>query len=148
LLGAFSGGWLSDYLESRGDRHAKLRVLCGCGIGLLLPGIIAPLMPSMLAHAAVIFVMFFFGSAATGPAGAYVQSITPEAMRAQFGAMYQFSLVLVGATLGPFLVGFTTDYVFADEQKVGWSLALTSLIANPIAAWLLWRAFKGTREQP
>ncbi|MGA1385067.1 MAG: MFS transporter, partial [Steroidobacteraceae bacterium] len=24
LLGAFSGGWLSDYLESRGDRHAKL----------------------------------------------------------------------------------------------------------------------------
>lgn len=148
LLGAFSGGWLSDYLESRGDRHAKLRVLCGCGIGLLLPGIIAPLMPSMLAHAAIIFVMFFFGSAATGPAGAYVQSITPEAMRAQFGAMYQFSLVLVGATLGPFLVGFTTDYVFADEQKVGWSLALTSLIANPIAAWLLWRAFKGTREQP
>jgi MFS family permease len=148
LLGAFSGGWLSDHLESRGDAHAKLRVLFGCGIGLVLPGIVAPLMPTMLAHAAVIFLMFFFGSAATGPAGAYVQSITPEAMRAQFGAMYQFSLVLVGATLGPFLVGFTTDYVFADEQKVGWSLVLTSLIANPIAAWLLWRAFKGTRGQP
>jgi len=148
LLGAFSGGWLSDRLESRGDRHAKLRVLCGCGIGLLLPGIVAPLMPTMLTHAAVIFFTFFFGSAATGPAGAYVQSITPEAMRAQFGAMYQFSLVLVGATLGPFLVGFTTDYVFADEQKVGWSLALTSLIANPIATWLLWRAFKETRGQP
>ena len=69
-------------------------------------------------------------------------------MRAQFGAMYQFSLVLVGATLGPFLVGFTTDYLFADEQKVGWSLALTSLIANPLATWLLWRAFKETRGSP
>jgi len=148
LLGAFSGGWLSDRLESRGDRHAKLRVLCGCGIGLLLPSIIAPLMPSMLSHAAVIFFTFFFGSAATGPAGAYVQSITPETMRAQFGAMYQFSLVLVGATLGPFLVGFFTDFIFVDEQKVGWSLALTSLIANPIATWLLWRALKGTRERP
>lgn len=148
LLGAFAGGLLSDRLESRGDPHAKLRVLCGCGFGLLLPGIIAPFMPSMLGHAAVIFFLFFFGSAATGPAGAYVQSITPDRMRAQFGAFYQLSLVLVGATLGPFMVGFTTDFVFADEQKIGWSMALTSLIANPIAAWLLWKAFKGTRAPP
>jgi hypothetical protein len=69
-------------------------------------------------------------------------------MRAQFGAFYQLSLVLVGATLGPFLVGVTTDYIFADEQKIGLSMALTSLLANPIAAWLLWRAFKATRERP
>ena len=148
LLGAFAGGLLSDRLESRGDGRAKMRVLCGCGFGLLLPGIVAPFMPSMLGHAAVIFFLFFFGSAATGPAGAYVQSITPDRMRAQFGAFYQLSLVLVGATLGPFLVGVTTDYIFADEQKIGLSMALTSLLANPIAAWLLWRAFKATRERP
>lgn len=147
LLGAFLGGALSDRLESRGDRIAKLRVLAGCGLGLLLPGIIAPFMPSMLSHAAVIFWMFFFGSAATGPAGAYVQSITPDAMRAQFGAAYQLSLVLVGATLGPFAVGFTTDYIFGDEQKIGSSLALTSAIANPLAVWLLWRAFSRARAR-
>ncbi len=148
LLGAFAGGLLSDRLESRGDSRAKLRVLCGCGFGLVLPGIVAPFMPSMLGHAAVIFFLFFFGSAATGPAGAYVQSITPDRMRAQFGAFYQLSLVLVGATLGPFMVGFTTDFVFADEQKIGWSMAITSLLANPIAAWLLWKSFKGTRAPP
>ncbi len=146
LLGALSGGWLSDQLESRGDTRAKLRVLCGCGLGLLLPGIVAPFMPSMHAHAAVIFFVFFFGSAATGPAGAYVQSISPEPMRAQFGAAYQLSLVLVGATLGPFLVGFMTDFLFADEKKIGLSLSLTSLLANPLAAWLLWKAFRRTRE--
>lgn len=145
LLGAFLGGSLSDRLESRGDSLAKLRVLAGCGFGLLLPGIIAPFMPSMLSHAAVIFWMFFFGSAAMGPAGAYIQSITPDTMRAQFGAAYQLSLVLVGATLGPFAVGFTTDYVFGDEQKIGGSLALTSAIANPLAAWLLWKAFSSAR---
>ena len=148
LLGAFAGGWLSDRLETRGDGTAKLRVLFGCGLGLLLPGIIAPFMPSMLSHAAVIFFMFFFGSAATGPAGAYVQSITPESMRAQFGAAYQLSLVLVGATLGPFLVGFMTDFVFGDEQKIGLSLAVTSLLANPLAAWLLWKALKEKRARP
>jgi MFS family permease len=148
LLGAFSGGWLSDRLESRGDPHAKLRVLCGCGLGLLLPGIVAPFMPSMHTHAAVIFFMFFFGSAATGPAGAYVQSISPEPMRAQFGAAYQLSLVLVGATLGPFMVGFMTDFLFADEQKIGLSMSLTSLLTNPLAAWFLWKAFRQTRERP
>lgn len=147
LLGAFLGGALSDRLESRGDRLAKLRVLAGCGLGLLLPGIVAPFMSSVVGHAAVIFWMFFFGSAATGPAGAYVQSITPDPMRAQFGAAYQLSLVLVGATLGPFAVGFTTDYIFGDEQKIGQSLALTSAVANPLAAWLLWRAFSRARAR-
>lgn len=147
LLGAFLGGALSDRLESRGDRLAKLRVLAGCGLGLLLPGIVAPFMSSVVGHAAVIFWMFFFGSAATGPAGAYVQSITPDPMRAQFGAAYQLSLVLVGATLGPFAVGFTTDYIFGDEQKIGRSLALTSAVANPLAAWLMWRAFSRARAR-
>jgi MFS family permease len=142
LLGAFTGGTLSDWLESRGDRRAKLRVLAACGIGLLLPAVVAPFMPSMVGHAAVIFLMFFFGSAATGPAGAHVQSITPDRMRAQFGAGYQLSLVLVGATLGPFAVGVLTDQVFGDESKIGLSMALVSAIANPVAAWLLWRAFR------
>lgn len=145
LLGAFIGGWLSDRLESRGDPRAKLRVLAGCGFGLLLPGIVAPFMPTMIGHAAVIFFMFLFGSAATGPAGAHVQSITPDRMRAQFGAWYQLSLVLVGATLGPFAVGFVTDHVLGDESRIGLSMALVSLVANPVAAWLLWRAYRHDR---
>ena len=35
VAGAFAGGTLSDWLEQRGDRHAKLRVLFGCCAGLL-----------------------------------------------------------------------------------------------------------------
>jgi MFS family permease len=142
LFGAFIGGALSDRLEANGDSRAKLRVLAGCGIGLLLPAVLAPLMPTMHGHAALILLTFFFGSAAMGPAGAFVQSITPDRMRAQFGAFYQFSLVLVGATLGPFAVGFVTDQVFGDEAKIGLSMALVAAVFNPIAAWLLWRAFR------
>ncbi|MCC6171709.1 MAG: MFS transporter [Gammaproteobacteria bacterium] len=148
VLGAFSGGVLADRLEQRGVAQAKLRVLCGCGLGLLLPSVIAPLMPTMYGHAALIFFTFFFGSAATGPAGAYVQQITPDRMRAQFGAAYQLSLALVGATVGPFAVGFITDQVFGDEQRLGLSMAIVSGVANPIAAWLLWRALRAARERP
>jgi len=148
LLGGFLGGALSDRLEANGDSRAKLRVLAACGIGLLLPAVLAPLMPTMIGHAAVISLTFFFGSAAMGPAGAFVQSITPDRMRAQFGAFYQFSLVLVGATLGPFAVGFVTDHVFGDEAKTGLSMALVAAVFNPIAAWLLWRAFRLSKATP
>lgn len=148
LLGGFLGGALSDRLEANGDSRAKLRVLAACGIGLLLPAVLAPLMPTMIGHAAVISLTFFFGSAAMGPAGAFVQSITPDRMRAQFGACYQLSLVLVGATLGPFAVGFVTDHVFGDEAKIGLSMALVAAVFNPIAAWLLWRAFRASAPAP
>jgi MFS family permease len=133
LAGAFAGGWLSDRLEQRGDAHAKLRVLFGCCVGLMLPAFLAPFMPTMISSAAVLFFMFFFGSAATGPAGAYVQSITPDRMRAQFGAFYQLSLTLIGATLGPFLTAFFTDYVFRDEQAIGFSLSAVAAIGNGLA---------------
>ena len=142
VLGASSGGALADRLQRHGDHYAKLRVLMWCGTGLLLPSVIAPFMPSMRWSAAVIFFTFFFGSAATGPAGAYVQSLTPENMRAQFGALYQLALTLVGATLGPFAVGYVTDHVLHDEQRLGESMALVSGVANPIAALVLWVALR------
>ena len=148
IAGAFAGGTMADRLEQRGDPHAKLRVLHWCGIGLLLPAVVAPLMPTMTGHAAVIMFTFFFGTAATGPAGAYVQSITPERMRAQFGALYQLSLTLVGATLGPLAVGLVTDRLLGDEARIGESLSLVSALVNPIAAVLLWLALKKARARP
>ncbi|MEZ5499767.1 MAG: MFS transporter [Steroidobacteraceae bacterium] len=146
LLGAFCGGALSDRLERAGDHCAKLRVLWWCCAGLVAPTIVAPFMPSAEACAAVLSLTFFFGSASTGPAGAYVQSITPQTMRAQFGAAYQLSLTLVGAVLGPFAVAAFTDFVFQDESRVGWSLACVAALANPMAAWLTWRAFMRARR--
>ena len=148
LSGAFAGGFAADRLEQRGDPHAKLRVLHWCGIGLLLPAVVAPFMPTMTQHALVIFWTFFFGTAATGPAGAYVQMITPERMRAQFGALHQFSLTFVGATLGPVAVGLVTDRLIGDEARLGESLSLVSAIVNPIAALFLWQALKRARARP
>jgi MFS family permease len=136
LSGAFLGGAYSDRLERGGDPHAKLRVLFYCCAGLLLPAIIAPFMPTMLSSAAVLFFTFFFGSAATGPAGAYVQAITPDRMRAQFGALYQLSLSLVGATLGPLLTALFTDFVFRDEALLGYSLSSVAVVGNVLAVTL------------
>ena len=148
LLGSFLGGAYADRLERQGDPNAKLRVVLYCGIALLLPSVVAPFMPSMHGAAAAIFFTFVFGSGATGPAGSYIQSITPDRMRAQFGAAHQLALTLVGATLGPFAVGFLNDRVFRSEQALGNSMALVSAVANPIAAWFIWQAFKAGRARP
>jgi hypothetical protein len=45
-------------------------------------------------------------------------------------------------------VGFVTDHVFRDEQRIGASMSLVSAVANPIAAWVLWLAFKAARARP
>lgn len=146
LCGAFLGGAISDRLEQRGDAHAKLRVLFGCCLGLLLPAIVAPMMPTMFSSAAVLFWTFFFGSAATGPAGAYVQSITPDRMRAQIGASYQLALTLAGATLGPLLTALFTDFVFRDENLLGYSLSSVAVIGNVIAVVLTGYALRSASK--
>jgi MFS family permease len=143
LSGAWLGGWLADRLEQRGDSRAKLRVLYWSALGLFLPAIVAPLMPTLAGSASVLTLTFFFGAACTGPAGAFVQSITPESMRAQFGAIYLLALTLVGATLGPLLTALFTDYVFRDESLLGYSLSAVALAGNLLALWLLRRAFLG-----
>jgi len=35
--------------------------------------------------------------------------------------------------------------VLGDESRIGLSMSLVSLVANPIAAWLLWRAWRHSR---
>jgi len=154
LSGTWAGGLLADRLEQRGDPHAKLRVLYWSTVGLLLPAIVAPLMPTLGGSALVLMFTFFFGAASTGPAGAFVQSITPEPMRAQFGAIYLLALTLAGATAGPLLTALFTDYVFRDEASLGYSLSAVALVGNLLALWLIRRAFRAaatavqTRPQP
>ncbi|MBV6423610.1 MAG: putative L-galactonate transporter [Steroidobacteraceae bacterium] len=146
LAGGLAGGWLggtlADRLEQRGDAHAKMRVLHGCVVALVLPAVVAPFMPTMTGSALVLALTFLFGGACTGPAAAFVQSITPEPMRAQFGAIYLLALTLVGATIGPLLTGLFTDYVFRDEASLGKSLAAVSLVGNLLAFWLVRRAWR------
>ena len=50
-----------------------------------------------------------------GPANAAVQMITPNQMRGQIRAAYQFVFNVVGFGAGPFLVALFTDYVFGYD---------------------------------
>ena len=141
-LGAFAGGWLSDWLEKRGDTNAKCKVLWWGCIGLIPPGVLAPLMPSAPLAATVLAFSFFFGSICSGPAASLIQIITPNRMRAQFGALYQLALNLVGLGLGPTFVALLTDYVFQDPNKVGYSMIWGVLVFDTLAVLMTYLAYK------
>lgn len=67
-------------------------------------------------------------------------------MRAQVSALYQFVINLIGLTLGPTSVALFTDYVFAGDEYVGYSIALMIVLTAPIAVLLLGLGLKHYRQ--
>jgi MFS family permease len=76
---------------------------------------------------------------------ASLATLAPNELRGQLtGLAYTLHGVL-GLGLGPTLVGAITDFVFHDEQKIGWSLALVCAVGMPAGALLLRLAMKPMR---
>ena len=67
--------------------------------------------------------------------GAAVQAVTPNRMRGVVVGTYVVTNNVIGLALGPSLVALVTDYVFADPNAVGQSLAIvgTAVAALGIA---------------
>jgi len=145
LLGSVFGGWLADFLASRGDRYAKTRVMFIGGIILIPSGLITPLMPSATLAVIGLGFTFFAGSMAAGPVASIAQEMTPNQMRAQASAIYLFLTNLIGLGLGPTAVALFTDYVFGDPMMIRYSLIAVVVVFNPIAAVLLRMSYKPYR---
>ncbi len=137
LSGVLLGGITADWLESRGQRDSKIRVML-LGYAFMLPcAIIGPLMPS--ATGAVIFL----GCANFGfsfPAGsgiAALQTITPNQMRGQISALFLLVLNVIGLGLGPTLIAAITDYGFGNKLRLGYSISIVAAVVLPVALLLL-----------
>jgi MFS family permease len=76
----------------------------------------------------------FFLALPVGSSYAALQFIVPNQLRGQVSALLFFSISLGGQTLGPFLPGFLNDHLFRDGNMVGWSLAITVVLASAISA--------------
>jgi MFS family permease len=128
VIGGVLGGWLGDVWQRRYD-DGYLRVcllsyvLLGAGyVGLccmptptlallwLIPGTLGGAMPTAAGSAAIV-------------------AIAPARMRAQVTALYYFAISFVGLGIGTPLVGLLTDYVFHDESKLRYSLAIVASVA-------------------
>jgi MFS family permease len=128
-LGLYLGGWLSERWQRRGIVDAPLLVGIPCAIGILVFLVPAMLMPSAAWSLALIGPGLFFLVLPMGTAGAALQLIFPNQVRAQVGALYLFILNLGGLTLGPLMPGLFADYLFQDPKMIGTGLSLTMAVS-------------------
>ena len=128
-LGLYLGGWFSERWQKQGKIDGALLVGIPCAIGILLFLVPAMLMPSAGLSLALIGPGFFFLVFPMGTAGAALQVIFPNQVRAQVSALYLFILNLGGLSLGPLLPGVFTDYLFKDPKMIGVALALTMAVS-------------------
>lgn len=133
LLGTLVAGALAD----RAFRNGKTDAYFMTAVYSTLIG--APLVVSAFVVddawlcATLLGLGYLFLCSFGGICSAALQLMSPNELRGRTSALYVFTLNLLGLGLGPLIVGFFTEYVFADRQLVGWSVATTVAIASSIS---------------
>jgi MFS family permease len=127
--GMLVSGFLADHLTARGKLVGSVVISLAATAVLVFTGLALAFAPSpTMALVAVAATTFFLGMP-VALAPPILQAVTPNQLRGQVTSIYLLLINLIGLGLGPFLVAFTTDFIFHDEKLVGLSLGLVSAMA-------------------
>lgn len=141
-FGLICGGLLSRYLAKKGYKDANLRVML-VSVGFkMVPLALAPLMPTAELALLMLVPGTFFGQMAPGVNGAALQNITPNQMRGQVLVISGFFSTAIGLALGGILIASITDFVFADDSALRYSLSIAVVIIAPIILGILFYAIR------
>ena len=132
--GTLAGAVFASFLQRRGYVDANMRMIAISSLLVLIPAVAAPLMPTSDLAIALAWVVITLHYTHFGVAMAGLQLITPNRMRAQVSALLLFMTNLFGLALGGSFVAFFTDFVFADDQALRYSLSIVAAIVYPLAA--------------
>ena len=146
--GVLSGPVAARWLASRVDLARAPLITSIWSTSLLIPVLVGAGLAESLIWTLVLItgasylVTFPLALFATG-----LQSASPNEMRGLMAGCYVLSTNLIGLALGPASVALANDFIFADAQAVGASLALVGAIFLPLAVLLMWRGLGAmTRE--
>lgn len=140
--GLLLGGWLADGLYRRGFKDAHLRVIRLNAI-LLLPLFVGmALAPTASLALGLMIVAMLVGTIHGGVAGAALQMITPNRLRARMVALYFLVANLIGLGLGPTAIALVTDLAFGRPEALRYGLAIVTGVALPISALILTAGLK------
>jgi MFS family permease len=135
--GLLLGGWMADNMYHRGYRDAHLRVIRLNAI-LLVPLFIGmALAPTVGLALGLMIAGMLLGTIHGGVAGAALQLITPNRLRARMVALYFLVANLVGLGLGPTAIALVTDVGFGDDAALRYGLAIVTGVALPVSALIL-----------
>lgn len=143
--GMYVGGILSDRWQKRGVADGPIRVALLSGVGILLFLTPATLVHNAQGTLAFLAVGMFLMSFPMGTSVAALQLIFPNQLRGQVAALFLFFLNLGGLSMGPLLPGVLNDYLFHNENMVGYSLAITIGGASIFMLLVFWMTLRPYR---
>jgi MFS family permease len=135
--GIICGGLLSDYLSSRGYTDAPILSAATSAAVLLPLSIAAPLVSDPHVSMMLFCPLLFFASLPFGPAAVALQTATPPRMRAQISSFYLFFANLIGIGMGGTATAMVTDFVYASDLSLHYSLATVGAVGSTLALILL-----------
>jgi MFS family permease len=144
--GMYIGGILSDRWQKRGVADGPIRVALLSGAGILVFLAPATLISNAHATLALLAVGMFLMSFPMGTSVAALQLIFPNQLRGQVSALFLFLLNLGGQSMGPLLPGVFNDYLFHNENMVGYSLAITVGGASILMILVFWMTLRPYRH--
>ncbi|WP_278620694.1 MFS transporter [Ectopseudomonas oleovorans] len=145
-LGIVFGGRLADLMAKRGRSDANMRVGLYAALGALPMVVLFPLMDTAFWASMLLALAVFCLSMPFGMAPAAIQEIMPNSMRGQASAIYLFVITLIGLGVGPTAVALVTDFVFADDNALRYSLLIVTTLAVLMSIILLAKSLKPYRE--
>jgi len=87
-----------------------------------------------------------FGLAGAVPQNAAIQRIAPNEMRGQVTALYLFMFTFFAA-LGSFVIGWISDYIVGDPQKLWQAILITAILFLPAATFFMFMGIRPYREE-
>ena len=136
-FGIFLGGWLADWIDAKEVRGGSFIVAAGFVALGVIPAIVSPLLDNPYLAMMLIGILVLCTSAPWGVAVSALQQITPNEMRGQVSAVYLFFVNIIGIGLGPTVVALITDYVYADDAALRYSMSIVGGVAAVLGSGLL-----------
>ncbi len=126
-IGVLSGPFVARLLERLGYTDAHLRLVV-VALVLMCPALLGlALAPDSGIALACIAVLSYLVPLPLALVATAVQAVTPNQMRGVVVGAYVVTNNVIGLAFGPSLVAVITDYVFADPDAVGKSLAVAGI---------------------
>lgn len=132
-IGLMLGGWLADRMYDRGFKDAHLRVIRLNAIILLPLFLGMALAPSVGIALTMMVLIMLLGTIHGGVAGAALQLVTPNRLRARMVALYFLVANLIGLGCGPTAMALITDRVFGDDAALRYAIAIIAAVTMPIS---------------
>ena len=146
VSGLVLGGIIMSKLIKKGRKDAALLIAFVSALGVGIPAVAMPLMPTgILAAIVMIFAKLFVGIPLISGI-AMIRMSVPNQMRGQFTALYFVFIGIIATGLGPLIPSIFTTYLFDENtDMIRYSLAISAGIVVPLGSFLIyngWQEYK------